>query len=99
MGRKEGVDNNAIDLLWCRKVGDAIVPTTRQIRFHLDRVVPEGTYTLRVALAAAHMSRLQVLINLITSNNSLITGSTNYSFIVNLMDRFFRLLRWICRSR
>ncbi|CAM0949851.1 unnamed protein product [Alopecurus aequalis] len=46
-----------------RKVGDDIVPTTRQIRFHLDRVVPDGTYTLRVALSAAHMSRLQVQVN------------------------------------
>jgi hypothetical protein len=43
-------------------VGDSIVPTTRQIQFHLDHVVPDGTYTLRVALAAAHMSRLQVLL-------------------------------------
>ncbi|XP_051220497.1 uncharacterized protein [Lolium perenne] len=46
-----------------RKVGDSIVPTTRQIQFHLDHVVPDGTYTLRVALAAAHMSRLQVQVN------------------------------------
>ncbi|KAL6641955.1 hypothetical protein ACP70R_020136 [Stipagrostis hirtigluma subsp. patula] len=46
-----------------RKVGDDIVPTTRHIRFNLDRVVPGGTYTLRIALAAAHMSRLQVHVN------------------------------------
>ncbi|XP_062203110.1 rhamnogalacturonate lyase B-like [Phragmites australis] len=46
-----------------RKVGDANVPTTRQIRFNLDRVVADGTYTLRIALAAAHMSRLQIVVN------------------------------------
>ncbi|KAL6905690.1 hypothetical protein ACP4OV_003291 [Aristida adscensionis] len=46
-----------------RKVGDENVPTTRHIRFNLDRVAPDGTYTLRIALAAAHMSRLQVLVN------------------------------------
>ncbi|KAF8707183.1 hypothetical protein HU200_030429 [Digitaria exilis] len=43
-----------------RKVGNGYVPTTRQIRFNLDRVVTDGTYTLRVALAAAQMSRLQL---------------------------------------
>ncbi|GJN13877.1 hypothetical protein PR202_gb00629 [Eleusine coracana subsp. coracana] len=46
-----------------RKVGDNVMPTTRQIRFNLDHVVPEGTYTLRIALAAAHMSRLHVHVN------------------------------------
>nr|CAB3462962.1 unnamed protein product [Digitaria exilis] len=46
-----------------RKVGNGYVPTTRQIRFNLDRVVTDGTYTLRVALAAAQMSRLQVQVN------------------------------------
>uniref|UniRef100_R7WAQ2 Rhamnogalacturonan endolyase n=1 Tax=Aegilops tauschii TaxID=37682 RepID=R7WAQ2_AEGTA len=46
-----------------RKVGDDIVPTTRQIRFNLDRVLPGGTYTLRVALAAAHAARLQFQVN------------------------------------
>ncbi|KAE8779307.1 Rhamnogalacturonate lyase [Hordeum vulgare] len=46
-----------------RKVGDDIVPTTRQIRFNLDRVVPGGTYTMRVALAAAQAARLQVQVN------------------------------------
>ncbi|KAG2555669.1 probable rhamnogalacturonate lyase B [Panicum virgatum] len=46
-----------------RKVGNGYVPTTRQIRFNLDRVVADGTYTLRIALAAAQMSRLQVLVN------------------------------------
>ncbi|KAF7048494.1 hypothetical protein CFC21_057250 [Triticum aestivum] len=38
-------------------------PTTRRIRFGLSRVVADGTYTLRVALAAAHMSRLQLRVN------------------------------------
>jgi rhamnogalacturonan endolyase len=50
----------------CRKVGgnnNNVVPTTRRIRFSLDRVVTGGTYTLRVALAAAHMSRIQVHVN------------------------------------
>ncbi|XP_066357081.1 uncharacterized protein [Miscanthus floridulus] len=47
-----------------RKVGDGrYAPTTREIRFTLDRVVADGTYTLRVALAAAQMSRLQVRVN------------------------------------
>ncbi|GJN10430.1 hypothetical protein PR202_ga28524 [Eleusine coracana subsp. coracana] len=47
-----------------RKVGNnTIVPTTWQIRFHLDRVVAEGTYTLRIALAASHMSTLKVQVN------------------------------------
>ncbi|XP_062183075.1 rhamnogalacturonate lyase B-like [Phragmites australis] len=46
-----------------RKAGDVNVPTTRQIRFNLDRVVAGGTYTLRIAVAAAHMSRLQVQVN------------------------------------
>ncbi|RCV36339.1 hypothetical protein SETIT_7G310700v2 [Setaria italica] len=46
-----------------RKVGNGNVPTTRQIRFNLDHVVADGTYTLRIALAAAQMSRLQVHVN------------------------------------
>ncbi|XP_021321868.1 rhamnogalacturonate lyase B [Sorghum bicolor] len=53
-----------------RKVGDGdgdgdgrYAATTREIRFTLDRVVADGTYTLRVALAAAQMSRLQVRVN------------------------------------
>ncbi|XP_021303662.1 uncharacterized protein LOC8066570 [Sorghum bicolor] len=41
----------------------SIVPTTWQIRFHLDRVVADGTYTLRIALAASHMSNLKVQVN------------------------------------
>ena len=40
-----------------------VVPTTWQIRFHLDEVVAGGTYTLRVALAASHMASLQVRVN------------------------------------
>lgn len=48
----------------CRKVGEGrYAPTTREIRFRLYRVVADGTYTLRVSLAAAHMSRLQVRVN------------------------------------
>ncbi|KAF0907270.1 hypothetical protein E2562_015772 [Oryza meyeriana var. granulata] len=50
-----------------RKQGDGYAPTTRQIRFSLDHVVPDGTYTLRIALAAAHMSRLQLQVNGATS--------------------------------
>ncbi|CAO2147519.1 unnamed protein product [Urochloa humidicola] len=46
-----------------RKVGSGYVPTTRQIRFNLDHVVADGTYILRIALAAAQMSRLQVHVN------------------------------------
>jgi len=40
-----------------------IAPTTWQIRFHLDRVVADDTYTLRIALAASHMSNLKVQVN------------------------------------
>ncbi|KAF8724805.1 hypothetical protein HU200_020743 [Digitaria exilis] len=40
-----------------------VVPTTWQIRFHQDRVVAGGVYTLRVALAMSHMSSLQVEVN------------------------------------
>jgi rhamnogalacturonan endolyase len=47
----------------CRQVGNGSIPTTRQIRFELDHVVADGTYTLRIALAAAHMSRLRVQVN------------------------------------
>ncbi|CAM0151317.1 unnamed protein product [Urochloa decumbens] len=46
-----------------RKVGNSYVPTTRQIRFNLDHVITDGTYTLRIVLAAAQMSRLQVHVN------------------------------------
>ncbi|XP_064965993.1 uncharacterized protein LOC135612876 [Musa acuminata AAA Group] len=37
--------------------------TTWQIRFRLDSVHPNGPYKLRVALAAAHLSELQVRFN------------------------------------
>ncbi|XP_044978869.1 probable rhamnogalacturonate lyase B [Hordeum vulgare subsp. vulgare] len=47
-----------------RKMSNGVdAPTTRRIRFGLSRVVADGTYTLRVALAAAHMSRLQLRVN------------------------------------
>ncbi|XP_062179528.1 uncharacterized protein LOC133884200 [Phragmites australis] len=47
-----------------RKVGnDMIMPTTWQIRFYLNGVVADGTYTLRIALAASHRSSLQVQVN------------------------------------
>jgi hypothetical protein len=44
----------------CRKVDQDMVPTTWRIRFNLDRVVADGTYTLRIALAASETCRLQV---------------------------------------
>ncbi|XP_066341864.1 uncharacterized protein [Miscanthus floridulus] len=46
-----------------RKVGQVAVPTTWQIRFNLDRVVADGDYTLRIALASSEMCRLQVQVN------------------------------------
>ncbi|CAN6381333.1 unnamed protein product [Urochloa humidicola] len=46
-----------------RKVGQESVPTTWQIRFNLDRVIADDTYTLRVALAASERCRLQVQVN------------------------------------
>ncbi|XP_066340840.1 rhamnogalacturonate lyase B-like [Miscanthus floridulus] len=46
-----------------RKVGNRYVPTTRQIRFDLGRVVADGNYTLRIAVAAAQLSKLQVQVN------------------------------------
>ncbi|XP_025810179.1 rhamnogalacturonate lyase B-like isoform X2 [Panicum hallii] len=42
---------------------NTVEPTTWQIRFHLDGVVADGTYTLRIALAASHMASLQVRVN------------------------------------
>jgi len=50
-----------------------IVPTTWQIRFHLDRVVADGTYTLRIALAASHMSNLKVQVN--SGGRSVVAGA------------------------
>ncbi|CAN6345595.1 unnamed protein product [Urochloa humidicola] len=66
-----GVSNHSRDWFFAhvaRKVAggdgkDTVVPTTWQIRFHLDRVVAGGTYTLRIALAMSHMSSLQVQVN------------------------------------
>ncbi|XP_021316364.1 rhamnogalacturonate lyase B [Sorghum bicolor] len=46
-----------------RMIGNVSTPTTRQIRFNLDHLVVNGTYTLRIALAAAQMSRLTVRVN------------------------------------
>ncbi|TVU40657.1 hypothetical protein EJB05_14126, partial [Eragrostis curvula] len=47
-----------------QKVGDkSIAPSTWQIRFHLDRVIEGGTYMLRIALAASHVSILKVQVN------------------------------------
>ncbi|TVU20081.1 hypothetical protein EJB05_36273, partial [Eragrostis curvula] len=46
-----------------RKVGNKVVPTTWQIRFHLEHVVVGSTYSLRIALAMSHMSTLQVQVN------------------------------------
>ncbi|CAO2144212.1 unnamed protein product [Urochloa humidicola] len=45
------------------QVGQDSVPTTWQVQFNLDKVVSEGTYTLRIALAAAERCRLQVQVN------------------------------------
>lgn len=46
---------------WCRKTADnAYKSTTWQIRFDLDNVVEGGIYKLRLALASAHNSDLQV---------------------------------------
>jgi len=50
-------------MLICRKVGQEAVPTTWQIRFSLDSVVADGDYTLRIAIAASEMCRLQVQVN------------------------------------
>ncbi|KAJ1274020.1 hypothetical protein BS78_05G031500 [Paspalum vaginatum] len=47
-----------------RKVaGGGSAPTTRLVRFSLGRVAADGNYTLRVAVAAAQMARLQVHVN------------------------------------
>ncbi|XP_037446038.1 probable rhamnogalacturonate lyase B [Triticum dicoccoides] len=54
-----------------RKTGNGEnVPTTRRIRFNLPRVAGGGTYTLRIALAAAHMSKLKVQVNGATGKGS-----------------------------
>ncbi|CAL4987968.1 unnamed protein product [Urochloa decumbens] len=46
-----------------RKVGQDTVPVTWQIRFNLDSIIADSTYTLRIALAAAERCRLQVQVN------------------------------------
>ncbi|KAF8652226.1 hypothetical protein HU200_062861 [Digitaria exilis] len=46
-----------------RKVGQDTVPTTWQIRFSLNPVAADSTYTLRIALAASQTCRLQVQVN------------------------------------
>jgi rhamnogalacturonan endolyase len=51
---------HACNVCVCRMIGNVSTPTTRQIRFNLDHLVVNGTYTLRIALAAAQMSRLTV---------------------------------------
>ncbi|KAM3317155.1 hypothetical protein ACQJBY_035030 [Aegilops geniculata] len=54
-----------------RKTGNGEnVPTTRRIQFELPRVAGGGTYTLRIALAAAHMSKLKVQVNGATGKGS-----------------------------
>ncbi|KAH7567627.1 hypothetical protein JRO89_XS07G0107800 [Xanthoceras sorbifolium] len=47
-----------------RKIDDnTYKPTTWQIKFHLDNVDQSGTYKLRLALATANVSELQVRVN------------------------------------
>ncbi|VFQ88116.1 unnamed protein product [Cuscuta campestris] len=47
-----------------RKVGDnSYEPTTWSISFPMENVNPVGTYTLRIALAATNLDRIDVLIN------------------------------------
>ncbi|RWW65836.1 hypothetical protein BHE74_00026839 [Ensete ventricosum] len=58
------VTSGYVEFLSCRKDGQGSEQaTTWQIRFRLDSVHPNGTYKLRVALAAAHLSELQVRFN------------------------------------
>lgn len=48
----------------CRKAGDNVYRgTTWQIKFKLDNVDQTGTYKLRLALASANMSILEVKFN------------------------------------
>ncbi|KAF3341803.1 putative rhamnogalacturonate lyase B [Carex littledalei] len=46
-----------------RKVGNEYHPTTWQIKFSLKNIQQNSTYMLRLALATAHMSRLEVQVN------------------------------------
>ncbi|XP_020195808.1 uncharacterized protein [Aegilops tauschii subsp. strangulata] len=69
-----GVSNHSKDWFFAhvtRKSGNGEnVPTTRRIRFDMPRVAAGGTYTLRIALAAAHMSKLKVQVNGATGKGS-----------------------------
>ncbi|KAL0361743.1 UNVERIFIED_CONTAM: hypothetical protein Sradi_3858800 [Sesamum radiatum] len=48
----------------CRRIGDnSYKSTTWQIKFNITTVDEGGTYTLRLALASAHNSELQVRVN------------------------------------
>ncbi|KAI4979134.1 hypothetical protein ZWY2020_015887 [Hordeum vulgare] len=72
-----GVSNHSKDWFFAhvtRKTGNGEnAPTTRRIRFNLPRVAADGTYTLRIALAAAHMSKLKVQVNGATGKGSFVT--------------------------
>ncbi|XP_026657969.2 probable rhamnogalacturonate lyase B [Phoenix dactylifera] len=52
-------------------------PTTWQIKFHLDSVNPSGSYNLRVALASATHSKLQVHFNNLKANPPHFTAELN----------------------
>ncbi|CAA3008583.1 probable rhamnogalacturonate lyase B isoform X1 [Olea europaea subsp. europaea] len=62
-----GIDDYSKDLFYAqvtRKVGEnAYQGTTWQIKFELDSVDQSGKYTLRIALASANVSILEVRIN------------------------------------
>ncbi|KAI3899343.1 hypothetical protein MKW92_003789 [Papaver armeniacum] len=46
-----------------RKQGNILVPTTWSIVFKIDKVLPTGTYKLRIAFASATYAELQVRVN------------------------------------
>ncbi|KAJ4807300.1 Rhamnogalacturonate lyase [Rhynchospora pubera] len=46
-----------------RKVGEEYHPTTWQIKFKISSTPKNSSYLLRIALAAAHMARLEVRVN------------------------------------
>ncbi|XP_072976467.1 uncharacterized protein [Typha angustifolia] len=46
-----------------RLVGNNYQPTTWQIKFNLNSIKTNGLYTLRLGIAAAHFSRIQVRVN------------------------------------
>ncbi|KAI4979141.1 hypothetical protein ZWY2020_015894 [Hordeum vulgare] len=72
-----GVSNHSKDWFFAhvtRKTGNGEnAPTTQRIQFNLPRVAADGTYTLRIALAAAHMSKLKVQVNGATGKGSFVT--------------------------